>query len=281
MGEHHPERKQFVRNVRLEGEEKAKNKRPAMRAESDSKPEVTIVLPPLVYLPYKCGLCEEARETEEEVRRHCREAHELEARYKCAQCQEAGEDRKSIEDHALKEHGSSSVLRAFFVEQCRAVDVPLTKREPLWRRDMPGMRHIRGILYEDDEGPEIPAPVPAAASVATKAAPGGRKKKSKGKQKQGKLAARAPPPPPAAVDGGKEDGGMSKVVGGDPGDDSDSFPMKCKECKLPKKTIKALKMHIKLLHLRTGKFRWENIRLFFYFMFICAKFKYSFVISLL
>ena len=30
--------------------------------------------------------------------------------------------------------------------------------------------------------------------------------------------------------------------------------MKCKECGLQKKTIKGLKMHIKLLHLRTGKF---------------------------
>ena len=37
-------------------------------------------------------------------------------------------------------------------------------------------------------------------------------------------------------------------------DEVDNFPMKCKECGLQKKTIKGLKMHIKLLHLRTGKF---------------------------
>merc|ERR1712226_840293 len=35
---------------------------------------------------------------------------------------------------------------------------------------------------------------------------------------------------------------------------ADNFPMKCTECNLPKKTIKGLKMHIKLMHLRTGKF---------------------------
>ena len=23
------------------------------------------------------------------------------------------------------------------------------KRQPLWRRDMPGLKHIRGILYEE------------------------------------------------------------------------------------------------------------------------------------
>ena len=37
-------------------------------------------------------------------------------------------------------------------------------------------------------------------------------------------------------------------------DEVDNFPMKCRECGLQKKTIKGLKMHIKLLHLRTGKF---------------------------
>ena len=26
------------------------------------------------------------------------------------------------------------------------------KREPLWRRDMPGLKHIRGILYEEYPG---------------------------------------------------------------------------------------------------------------------------------
>ena len=33
----------------------------------------------------------------------------------------------------------------------------------------------------------------------------------------------------------------------------DSFPMKCKECDIMMKTVKGLKMHIKLMHLRTGR----------------------------
>ena len=36
-------------------------------------------------------------------------------------------------------------------------------------------------------------------------------------------------------------------------DEVDSFPMKCRECGIAKKTVKGLKMHIKLMHLRTGR----------------------------
>ena len=36
-------------------------------------------------------------------------------------------------------------------------------------------------------------------------------------------------------------------------DEVDSFPMKCGECGIAKKTVKGLKMHIKLMHLRTGR----------------------------
>ena len=39
-------------------------------------------------------------------------------------------------------------------------------------------------------------------------------------------------------------------------DEVDSFPMKCRECGIAKKTVKGLKMHIKLMHLRTG--RWVH-----------------------
>ena len=40
-----------------------------------------------------------------------------------------------------------------------------------------------------------------------------------------------------------------------PSAEVDSFPMKCKECDIMQKTVKGLKMHIKLMHLRTGRFR--------------------------
>ena len=54
------------------------------------------------------------------------------------------------------------------------------------------------------------------------------------------------PPPPAAA---------KRVLQAEKPsvDEVDSFPMKCKECDIMKKTVKGLKMHIKLMHLRTGR----------------------------
>jgi hypothetical protein len=37
-------------------------------------------------------------------------------------------------------------------------------------------------------------------------------------------------------------------------DEADNFALKCRQCDLLKQTVKSLKMHIKLAHLRTGKF---------------------------
>ena len=101
------------------------------------------------------------------------------------------------------------------------------KRQPLWRRDMPGLKHIRGILYE--EYPQMEDSLPRIAT--------------KNDTLETDLN---------SVGGGATAGttsGHHKIV-----DEVDNFPMKCQECGLQKKTIKGLKMHIKLLHLRTGKF---------------------------
>ena len=48
-------------------------------------------------------------------------------------------------------------MRIFYVDGTGTSTVSSTtldptleeKREPLWRRDMPGLKHIRGILYEE------------------------------------------------------------------------------------------------------------------------------------
>lgn len=83
---------------------------------------------------------------------------------------------------------------------------------------MPGLKHIRGILYE--EYPDMPNSEDYIFENTSE-------------NTFEKIVEKSSP----------------KVV-----DEVDNFPMKCQECGLQKKTIKGLKMHIKLLHLRTGKF---------------------------
>ncbi len=236
----HPERKQFVRNVRMEAEEKARIKRDREKrapATRDSRPSVVSrQQQPHVYLPFKCGLCDAATETEEAVRRHSSEVHGFRARFKCVHCAETGEDKAQLEAHTRREHGGllvgdAAVARVFYIDQYSSDGCSAEERHlPLWSRDMPGVKHIRGILYEDDEGPET-RPVPSTIVSA---------------RKKSKFQHHAPLQAPTK-DGGEDGKGD--------GDEADNFPMKCKECGIYKKTIRALKMHIKLLHLRTGKFR--------------------------
>jgi hypothetical protein len=65
------------------------------------------------------------------------------------------------------------VVKIWYIDPTSVPDSMLDDEpaEPLWRRDMPGLKHIRGILYEDSE--HVPATslfsVPKAKSVAPKA----------------------------------------------------------------------------------------------------------------
>ena len=109
------------------------------------------------------------------------------------------------------------------------------KREPLWRRDMPGLKHIRGILYE--EYPEGTVFVQDNSTSSTN-------------------FVNSDDISIVSIKNDKNSGSTvqnSKSTGKNI-DEVDNFPMKCRECGLQKKTIKGLKMHIKLLHLRTGRF---------------------------
>ena len=91
--------------------------------------------------------------------------------------------------------------------------------KPVFFYFIPGLKHIRGILYE--AYPDLPSapirnPSNTASVPSTTTSIPSRKKSLP---------------------------------------DEDLFSMNCKECGLYKKTIKGLKMHIKLLHLRSGRFQ--------------------------
>ncbi len=182
---------------------------------------------PVVYQPYKCGLCDLAHEDIQGIREHCKNIHEVEHQFKCSVCDTSSDNRAEIEAHC--EAKKVNLMRIFYADPSsnpatQALLLLLEeKREPLWRRDMPGLKHIRGILYEDYSDMDyVPIPEPPAVPLSSKTT---------------KPAVSEKPVKTAPVI-----------------DEADNFPMKCKECGLQKKTIKGLKMHIKLLHLRTGKF---------------------------
>jgi len=87
------------------------------------------------------------------------------------------------------------------------------------KKKISGLKHIRGILYEEYPNQHV---APLSSSVGTASA-------------NSVVTAMASRKKSAA--------------------DEDMFAMNCRACGLHKKTIKGLKMHIKLLHLRSGRFQ--------------------------
>ena len=222
----------FVRDVRHEAELLKKNKTQETKkkksavASEDKKGQLPSEI---TYQPYKCGLCDHASETIEAIRDHCCNVHEIKHQFKCLFCDTASDNKSEIEEHCVLKHSTSTMMRTFYVDPTSTITASdpafEEKREPLWSRDMPGLKHIRGILYE-----EYPDMVFEDANYETTSS-------------TSKSAS-------TSFDGSKKkEAATEKAV-----DEVDNFPMKCKECGLQKKTIKGLKMHIKLLHLRTGKF---------------------------
>lgn len=220
----HPGQKIFARDVRAEAVEIKKSKSEKSKKGKDDKKLVPNAEPEVIsYLPYKCGLCEHASETLELIRAHCSSSHDITNQFKCSLCDVVSDNKAQVENHCESTHNSLSVMmRIYYVDPSSSTnsgsELMDEKREPLWRRDMPGLKHIRGILYEE---------YPMAAYEAQ---PEDSKSEVKTNVKS------------------------SNPSGNKNVDEVDNFPMKCKECGLQKKTIKGLKMHIKLLHLRTGKF---------------------------
>lgn len=194
-----------------------KNKALETNKKKEKKPAVVKEAPIVPYQPYKCGLCDLATETIEAVREHCASVHEISLQFKCSLCDVASDNKAEVEVHSEASHALTIMMRIFYVDPTSNAPIdPFLeeKREPLWRRDMPGLKHIRGILYEEYPVETFDYGRPNASSSMEKLT-----------TKTGRSM-----------------------------DEVDNFPMTCKECDLQKKTIKGLKMHIKLLHLRTGKF---------------------------
>ena len=242
--EQHANRKYFVKNVREEEE-----RRKALGPEEDVKKE-TVPEPDndkiiAQYTPFKCGLCEHATETIDRIQEHCREQHNMDQQFKCGLCPGQADTKLEMESHVREVHqghGLHSMVRVFYIDPRTVVDpYPEERHAPLWARDMEGLRHIRGILYEELEDE---AAVKHAAKLA-------KARAKKLEQEQSKAAA------DEAVS--QE---VSMAVASDPQKDEkggknrlDMFPMSCQECGFHKKTVTGMKMHIKLNHLQVGKFQ--------------------------
>ncbi|XP_076682092.1 uncharacterized protein LOC143376099 isoform X3 [Andrena cerasifolii] len=113
---------------------------------------------------WKCNICEHKCVYKAEMANHATTAHDEKCQYKCTLCPFKTSGKIMFEQHINSKHHNDPNVDYIMVYQRikgvnkRTVDnVEQGGQEepfdttPLWRRDMPRIRHIRGILLEEDE----------------------------------------------------------------------------------------------------------------------------------
>ncbi|XP_043289489.1 uncharacterized protein [Venturia canescens] len=116
---------------------------------------------------WKCNVCEYKCAYKVEMGTHALNVHEEKGQFKCNTCSYKTNNKMSFEQHLNAKHpydlnaessliyqkmkgGLKKAVATAEGAEINNLDEPFDTT-PLWRRDMPRVRHIRGILFEDEK----------------------------------------------------------------------------------------------------------------------------------
>lgn len=103
---------------------------------------------------WKCGLCKIKRSSRQEIVTHVAQMHNISAQYKCAFCNYLTEDTYTFKTHFEELHPGRNIdiIIAYYKEEDLSKSIEQRNNfdtTPLWSRDKPRVKHIRGILLDD------------------------------------------------------------------------------------------------------------------------------------
>ncbi|XP_015113082.1 uncharacterized protein LOC107038481 isoform X2 [Diachasma alloeum] len=149
----HPEKRPFVKVIREIENPEGLEKAPTEETEEGiADPDGN---------HWKCNVCDYKCIYKTEMITHASTSHDEKSQFKCTGCPFKTSGKISFEQHIISKHINDSEVDCTMVyERIRGtkkpdsvetppVDEPFDTT-PLWRRDMPRIRHIRGILLEED-----------------------------------------------------------------------------------------------------------------------------------
>ncbi|KAJ8916522.1 hypothetical protein NQ315_000164 [Exocentrus adspersus] len=137
-----------------------------------------------IYKPWRCCMCKYKSGTLDGIQHHVLEKHEFDSQFKCALCSYKTDDTDTFTEH-FKESHDNQAMDIIYAYRKLEEDNKEKEKEPeafdttpLWQRDRPRVRHIRGILFDESvpatKSPKkvktAPAPSPGP-SVSRSAAP--------------------------------------------------------------------------------------------------------------
>lgn len=122
-------------------------------------------------------MCKTRNNTLEGIQNHVLEKHEIDSQYKCAQCSYKTNDKDTFTSHFKDVHDNKEIDIIYMYRKVE--EGPKEDKEeeafdttPLWQRDRPRVRHIRGILFDESSAVPVKSPKKlsnkSAASVTIK-----------------------------------------------------------------------------------------------------------------
>ncbi|XP_066144550.1 uncharacterized protein [Euwallacea fornicatus] len=121
--------------------------------------------------PWGCCMCKAKYHTEEEIKLHIVKKHNIDAQYKCTLCSFKNDEKDKCKVHFNEKHLGHE-FDIIFVYQ-KTEEEPLKENTvsfdttPLWQRDKPRVRHIRGILFDEASPQPTKSPKKKAHPVAS------------------------------------------------------------------------------------------------------------------
>lgn len=128
------------------------------------------------YKPWRCCMCKYKSATQDGIQNHVLEKHEIDSQFKCALCSYKTNDKETFTDHFKATHNNQTidVIYAYRkLEEDKEKESETFDTTPLWQRDRPRVRHIRGILFDESSPALAKSPKKAKyAAVAVAPSPG-------------------------------------------------------------------------------------------------------------
>lgn len=108
-------------------------------------------------------MCKTRSQSIDGIKNHVLDKHEIDSQYKCALCSYKTNDKDTFKQHFSEAHSNQDIDIIYAYRKVEEgpkedKDVDNFDTTPLWQRDRPRVRHIRGILFE--ESSPIPAKSP-------------------------------------------------------------------------------------------------------------------------
>ncbi|XP_076761656.1 uncharacterized protein LOC143429775 [Xylocopa sonorina] len=156
LSDKHPEKRPFVKVIReLENTE---NNQQSVQEEIEEE------LPDPDGNHWKCNVCDYKCVYKAEMVNHTTVTHDEKCQYKCSSCSFKTSGKIMFEQHVNSKHSNDpNVDYVLMYQRIKGINKKNTDNveqggqdepfdtTPLWRRDMPRIRHIRGILLEEED----------------------------------------------------------------------------------------------------------------------------------